>query len=892
MAIDAVSRRHWHASKAKSTLTQMKDALTIALVVVLSWIASAVHGFGAAPPTRRHYHDGVPQHSSSCVSVSSINMPLPFQNTPQDRIRTLLDEAVLLYQVTMMERLPSQDDAERLVCDVSTAMYAALEPATTDELVILDDISQQIDELVMEVAQLPDIPIKRMEALALEYCEVSKALMHQSTVDADLVEKLEMRLRDLTQLVNVHRMIPLLLEEEMDKNKVLSETPSCVIQAQVAETIPLSSVEPLLTIESQALASSLGSDLEVTSKRYVTTLFASSDSSPSSSDDGRESEHTLMSSSILDEDSESEIDTTNNNEVDNVDIAIVGAGIGGLCAGAILNSLYNKRVGIYESHYLPGGCAHAFDRRASNGADFTFDSGPTILLGCSAPPYNPLRQILNAIGQEVKWISYDAWGMIENPGRDTEKRWRLELGPDAFEQGPLLEFGGEEAQQEFRELRRLTKGLVAGAVDIPAMAMRPGSSALIPLLRYLPALVGLLQQGELSTGTFAPYMDGPIFTVKNEWFRSWLDALAFSLSGLPALRTSAAAMAYVLYDMHRSGAALDYPAGGLGSVIDALVSGVEHGDNGSKVNLRRHVECIDTTRDGKRATGLTLRGGKKVIARDGVICNAPVWSLNNLIKNDNAQRILDNFLPPHSKRQPRQSWQYNDKTDNYILTKRESFTREDSLLFKTDTAEQTGSFLHLHLAIKADGLDLSEMEAHYTVMDRSLSGNGPEDGPCGELNMIAVSNPCVIDKSFAPEGYIVLHAYGAGNEPYELWKNAKRSSPEYKKLKQERAGVLWRAIESVIPDVRDRVVLELVGSPKTHERFLRRPNGTYGAATEDYLKDGSTPIESLVLAGDGIFPGIGVPAVALNGASSANSFVSPLTQWKCLDKLKRKRLIN
>ena len=40
-------------------------------------------------------------------------------------------------------------------------------------------------------------------------------------------------------------------------------------------------------------------------------------------------------------------------EVD-IDIAIVGAGIGGLCAGAILNTLYNKKVGIYESHYLPG----------------------------------------------------------------------------------------------------------------------------------------------------------------------------------------------------------------------------------------------------------------------------------------------------------------------------------------------------------------------------------------------------------------------------------------------------------------------------------------------------------------------------------------------------------
>ena len=52
-------------------------------------------------------------------------------------------------------------------------------------------------------------------------------------------------------------------------------------------------------------------------------------------------------------------------DIEEVDVAIIGAGIGGLCAGAILNTLYNKKVGIYESHYLPGeriyvcfGCIH------------------------------------------------------------------------------------------------------------------------------------------------------------------------------------------------------------------------------------------------------------------------------------------------------------------------------------------------------------------------------------------------------------------------------------------------------------------------------------------------------------------------------------------------------
>ena len=131
----------------------------------------------------------------------------------------------------------------------------------------------------------------------------------------------------------------------------------------------------------------------------------------------------------------------------------------------------------------------------------------------------------------------------------------------------------------------------------------------------------------------------------------------------------------------------------------------------------------------------------------------------------------------------------------------------------------------------------------------------------------------------------------AGNEPYALWEGMKRSSEEYKKLKKARAEVLWRAVESVIPDARERTVEYLIGSPITHERFLRRPRGTYGTATEDYLKDGSTPFPNLVLAGDSIFPGIGMPAVAISGASAANSLVGVLQQWRCLDKLKERQKI-
>ncbi|KAL7581694.1 hypothetical protein ACA910_022238 [Epithemia clementina (nom. ined.)] len=629
-------------------------------------------------------------------------------------------------------------------------------------------------------------------------------------------------------------------------------------------------------------------------------------------------------------------DNAEHGESDLVDVAIIGAGLGGLCAGAILNTLYGKKVGIYESHYLPGGCAHAFTRKSSSksgGQTFVLDSGPTILLGCTVQEGqlpNPLQQVLQAIGRDkdVQWIPYNGWGMVEHPPRENNLddssntvRWKVELGPSKFQEGPLRQFGGPRAELEYQQLQEITKPLLAGA-NIPTMAMRSGPSALIPLLlRHFSTLVQLIQQGpESTTGTFAPYMDGPIFTVTDPWLRNWLDALAFSLSGLPASRTAAAAMAFTLSDMHKADgkASLDYPAGGIGSIVDALVRGVEQGSNLSKVHLRSHVERIEFSENGKRAAGITLASGRRVVAKDGVICNAPVWSFRGLIKHHpKAMNVLaakkqlaesiNATTNPFKAPSRRTSWimknnyqQADGKATASIRAKRPSSWDWDttpseatepealSLLDRCDLAEQTGSFLHLHLALNASGLDMSQMEAHYTVMDRGLSGDASfqeDDGPCGELNMIAVSNPCKLDPNLAPPGTIVIHAYGAGNEPYEFWQGMDRQSAEYQQLKLKRAQVLWRAVESIVPDAKDRALLELIGSPLTHERFLRRPEGTYGSATEDYLKDGATPISNLVLTGDGIFPGIGLPAVAISGASAANSLINPFQHLQCLAQL-------
>jgi phytoene dehydrogenase-like protein len=88
--------------------------------------------------------------------------------------------------------------------------------------------------------------------------------------------------------------------------------------------------------------------------------------------------------------------------------------------------------------------------------------------------------------------------------------------------------------------------------------------------------------------------------------------------------------------------------------------------------------------------------------------------------------------------------------------------------------------------------------------------------------------------------------------------------------------------------VRERAELELVGTPLTHQRYLRRYKGTYGpaisAATSSFPR-ATTPVPGLMGCGDSYLPGIGVPAAAASGMIAANSLVPVQEHMKLLMKL-------
>lgn len=502
------------------------------------------------------------------------------------------------------------------------------------------------------------------------------------------------------------------------------------------------------------------------------------------------------------------------------DIIVIGSGIGGLSCAALL-ARYGFEVTVCESHTIPGGAAHGFEREG-----FYFDSGPSLYSGLSyRPSANPLRHVLDALEVEVPWLTYNTWDCFLPEGD-----FPTTVGADQF-CDVLLRLRGQRAVEEWRALQQLMAPYGRAAIALPPAALRWDWGAALTVAPFLPQLLPHTPYiGDL-TGPFSRLMHR---VVTDPFIRNWLDLLCFLLSGLPADSTSAAEMAFMFADWYRPEVKLDYPIGGSATLVNALVQGLQK--YGGQLLLGAHAEQIQVERG--RAVGVRLRDGQELRARRAVVSAISVWD---------TLALLPATAIPHHFRQQRQA---------------------------TPACE---SFLHLHLGFNGQGLP-PDLACQAIVV------NDWERGVTAPQNVVLISIPSLLDPSLAPPGQHVLHAYTPGTEPYELWAGMDRRSSAYQQQKQERAAVLWQAVKRVIPDIADRSQVSLTGTPLTHERFLRRYRGSYGPALragEATFPGPLTPLPGLLCCGDSTFPGIGLPAVAASGWITANT-LAPVQQHQAL----------
>ena len=89
-------------------------------------------------------------------------------------------------------------------------------------------------------------------------------------------------------------------------------------------------------------------------------------------------------------------------EADRQQVIIVGAGIGGLTAGALL-AKRGVKVLLVESHNRPGGYCSCWNRPSARGGSFRFDAGVQDFSGLS--DRGPIRHLLRALDaeQRIEW---------------------------------------------------------------------------------------------------------------------------------------------------------------------------------------------------------------------------------------------------------------------------------------------------------------------------------------------------------------------------------------------------------------------------------------------------------------------------------------------------------
>lgn len=495
------------------------------------------------------------------------------------------------------------------------------------------------------------------------------------------------------------------------------------------------------------------------------------------------------------------------------DVAIVGAGIGGLTAAALLADAGYKTI-VFDQHIAAGGYCHTYLRKARHEGHpclYRFDAGPHDFSGVWKG--GPIDRILERLGvaDRLEWRRIDHSYRMADGAIDPPRDWR------AYARMLGERFPAEAAglMRVFETLHGVFEGMYATGAGRGGV---PGAPATLEEMLAFPADHPLAFE----------WMDKPFDelvaqNVRDERARAILGALTGYL-GDGSERLSCAQMAPIFGYYFKGGY---YPVGGSGALSDALVAAIE--TRGGQVRLKTPVSEIIV--ENGRAAGVKLADGARIRA-NAVISNA-----------DLRRTFLELVAKEH--------------------------TPADFRARIEKAAPATSCFsVHLGLDYVPDIRPSTHVAGPLHVGAATMSLLDPSAAPPGHsIMMLIMLMPFEEARKWFPDD----EAQGFASD----WKQWRRSD-EYEQRKTGIGDRMIATMESVLPDLSRHIVYRADASPVTYARYDWASGGAiYGISPQGRLKGSKSPIPGLLIAGGGNY-GAGVEAVAISGAEAAEALAPGL----------------
>jgi len=482
------------------------------------------------------------------------------------------------------------------------------------------------------------------------------------------------------------------------------------------------------------------------------------------------------------------------------DVIVVGSGLGGLTAAALL-ARRGLKVLVLEQHYLPGGFCTAWPRTVRRGAQrlrYVFDAGVHDVSGLG--PRGPVRHLLRQLDLEphLQWRRMGHEYLL--PGLGVKVPHRAEdfvallAGRFPAERAAIAAFFGE-MEAVYRDLyadTELTSGVPCPPQTVDGMLAYPAAHP--HAYRWMSVSFGAM----LDTYFRDPQL------------KEFLSVLTGYLTDDPKALT-AAAMAPIFGYYFDGGY---YAAGSSQTLADALAGSIRA--RGGEVRLRTAVRRI-VVRD-RRAVGVELADGR-IERAEAVVSNADI-----------RRTFLDLVGPEHLPR---------------------DFVRRMEGLEPSTSAFAV--YLGVDYVPDIEPITMQRLEPPH----------------------LGIVVPSKVDPSLAPAGHSSITLLTLMPADLGDWD---RKAPGYTARKRALGDALIASAERALPGLREHIIYRQDASPATFARYAWTASGSiYGPAAGQWRPPLKSPVEGLVLAGAGVFPGAGVEAVVISGTLAADALCPPRT---------------